>query len=97
MGALKRPELTNLPERDRASAVGEQTFSIGNLEALARRFTAAETKQLGQRFAPLDARLQTETEHFVPSLASKPSRWAQEHMPADFDLDDFIASWSQAA
>ena len=97
MGALKRPELTNLPERERASAVGEQTFSIGNLEALARRFTAAETKLLGQRFAPLDARLQTETEHFVPSLASKPSRWAQEHMPADFDLHNFIASWSQAA
>ncbi len=97
IGELKRPELANLPERERASAVGEQTFSIGNLEALARRFTAVETKLLGQRFAPLDARLQTETEHFVPSLASKPSRWAQEHMPADFDLDDFIASWSQAA
>ena len=97
LGALKRPELANLPERERASAVGEQTFSIGNLEALARRFTAAETKLLGERFAPLDARLQTETEHFVPSLASKPTRWAQEHMPAVFDLDEFIASWRQAA
>ena len=40
IGALKRPELANLPVRERASAVGEQTFSIGNLEALARRFTA---------------------------------------------------------
>ena len=97
IGVLKGPELANLPVRERASAVGEQTFSIANLEALARRFTAAETKLLGQRFAPLDARLQTETEHFVPSLASKPSRWAQEHMPTDFDLDEFIASWSQAA
>lgn len=97
MSALKRPELANLPERERASAVGERTFSIGNLEALARRFTAAETKLLGQRFGPLDARLQLETEHFVPSLASKPTRYAQEHMPDDFDVDDFIASWSNAA
>jgi len=97
MGALNRPELADLPERDRASAVGEQTFSIGNLEALARRFTDAEAKLLGQRFAPLDARLQMETEHFVPSLASKPTRYAQEHMPDDFDVDDFIASWSKAA
>ena len=97
IGELKRPELTGLSERERASAVGEHAFSIGSLEALARRFTAAETKLLGQRFAPLDARLQTETVHFVPSLASKPSRWAQEHMPAGLDLDDFVASWSQAA
>ncbi len=97
MGALKRPEVANLPERERASAVGEQTFSIRNLESLARRFTGSETKLLGQRFAPLDARLQLETEHFVPSLASKPTRYAQEHMPDRFDLDDFIASWSNAA
>ena len=97
IGTLKRPEIANLPERERASAVGEQTFSISNLESLARRFTAAETKLLGQRFAPLDARLQLETEHFVPSLSSKPTRYAQEHMPADFGVDDFIASWSTAA
>ncbi|MCY3748078.1 MAG: phytanoyl-CoA dioxygenase family protein [Chloroflexi bacterium] len=97
MSALRRPELDNLPARERASAVGEQPFSIGNLEALARRFTAAETKLLGQRFAPLDAKLQMESEHFVPSLASKPTRYAQEHMPDDFDVDDFIASWSTAA
>ena len=97
MGALKRPEVANLPERERASAVGEQTFCISNLESLAQRFTGPETKLLGQRFAPLDARLQMETEHFVPSLASKPTRYAQEHMPDDFGLDDFIASWSAAA
>ncbi|MYD93863.1 MAG: phytanoyl-CoA dioxygenase family protein [Chloroflexi bacterium] len=97
MGALKRPELADLPDRERASAVGEQTFSISNLEALARRFTTAETKLLQQRFVPLDAKLQMETEHFVPSLASQPSRYAQEHMPDDFGLDDFIANWSKAA
>ena len=97
MGALKRPDLADLPERERASAVGEQTFSISNLEALARRFTAAETKLLGLRFAPLDAKLQMETEHFVPSLASEPSRYAQEHMPEDFGVDDFVAGWSKAA
>jgi hypothetical protein len=97
IGALNRPKLADLPERERASAVGEQAFSIGNLEALARRFTAEETNLLAQRFEPLNARLQTETEHFVPSLASRPSRWAQEHMPADFDLNDFITSWSKAA
>jgi len=97
MGALKSPQLANLPERERAAAVGEQPFSISNLESLARRFTAAEAKLLGQRLAPLDARLQLETEHFVPSLASKPTRYSQEHMPPGFDLDDFIASWSKAA
>ena len=97
IGALKRPELANLPEGERASAVGEQTFSISNLEALARRFTVAETRLLGQRFESLDAKLQMEAEQFVPSLSSRPTRYAQEQMPADFGLDDFIASWSNAA
>ena len=97
IGTLKRPEVAGLPARERASTVGEQTFSISNLDALARRFTAAEAERLERRFAPLHARLLTETEQFVPGFQSGPTRYRFEDMPPDFEVDDFIASWSQAA
>ena len=97
IGALKRPEVAALPEPERAAAVGEQTFSISNLDTLADRFTAAEAERLERRFAPLHASLLTETEQFVPGFQSGPSRYRFEHMPPDFEVDDFIATWSEAA
>ena len=97
IGRLKRPEVAGLPEPARAAAVGELSFSISNIDALADRFTAAETDRLLQRFAPLDARLHTETEQFVPGFQSGPTRHRFEHMPPDFEVADFIASWNQTA
>ena len=94
---LKRPEVAGLPERERAAAVGEEPFSIRNFDDLAQRFTAAEAKLLGRQFATLDAKLQTETNQFVPGSSSNPTRYAREEMPADFDVDEFIASWDEAA
>ena len=97
IGTLKRPEVAGLLEPARAAAVGELSFSISNIDALADRFTAAETDRLAQRFAPLRARLHTETEQFVPGFQSGPTRHRFEHMPPDFEVDDFIASWNGAA
>ena len=98
IGTLKRPEVAGLPERERAQAVGEQTWgSFTSFNNLAQRFTAAEAELLGWRFAPLDAKLQTETEQFVSGFQSGPTRYAREEMPADFDVDEFIASWDEAA
>lgn len=94
-GTPKRPEVAGLPQRERAATVGEQTFSISNLDVLADRFTTAETELLVQRFAPLDAKLHTETEQFVPGFQGGPSRHRLENMPPDFEADDFIASWKQ--
>lgn len=84
-----------MPERERAATVGEQTFSISNVDVLTDRFTTAETELLVQCFATLDAKLHTETEQFVPGLQGGPSRHRLEHMPPDFEVDDFIASRKQ--
>ena len=86
-----------MPERERAATAGEQTLSIRNLDVPADRCTSAETELLAQRFAPLDAKLHTETEQFVPGLQSGPSRHRFEHMPPDFEVDDFIASRQRTA
>ena len=98
IGTLRRPEVVGLPDAERALAVGEKTWgSFSTFDELAGRFTAAEAELLGRRFAALDTRLQTQTEQFVPGFQGGPTRYSPEHMPADFDVDQFIASWSEAA
>ena len=94
IGTLKRPEVAGLPVRERARAVGEETFSISSLDALARRFTAAETEVLGRRFAVLNARLNTGTDQLVPGFQGGPAPHVFEEMPANFEVDDFIGSWT---
>ena len=79
IATLNRPEVAGLPERERAAAVGEQTWgSFSNVDDLAQRFTAAEAERLGRRFAPSDAKLQTQTEQFRPGSSSDPTRYARE-------------------
>ena len=52
IATLKRPEIADLPERARAAAVGEQPFSMGYFNDLARRFTTRDAELLRQRFGP---------------------------------------------
>ena len=97
IGTLKRPEVAGLPDPERAQAVGEVSWgSFSIFEDLARRFTSAEAKLLGQRIAPLNAKLHAQTEQFVPGFQSGPTPHAFEDMPAGFGVDEFIASWGQA-
>jgi len=97
IGTLKRPEIAGLPDPERAQAVGEVSWgSLSIFEELAGRFTSAEADLLGQRIAPLNARLHAQTEQFVPGFQSGPTPHAFEDMPADFDVDEFITSWGEA-
>ena len=97
IGTLKSPEVVGRPERERAQAVGEQMWgAFSTFDDFARRFTAAEIALLGRRFESLNARLSTETEQFVPGFQSGPTPHAFEEMPAEFAVDDFIASWKAA-
>jgi hypothetical protein len=41
----------------------------------------------------LDAKLQTDTEQFVPGFQSKPMPYYFNEMPDGFDVEDFIDSW----
>ncbi len=97
IATLKRPKIADLPERARAAAVGEQPFSMGYFNALARRFTTDEAALLRQRFAALDARLQSEPQESVSGFQGGLTRYRREDMPTDFDVDEFIASWREAA
>ena len=64
-----------------------------NHEAIVgNRFTADEIDVLWQRFAPLDAALQTDLENYVPAFQIRgPTHYRLNEMPPDFGIDEFIA------
>ncbi len=91
---LKRPEFDTLPEQARKRAVTPHPFSLCWGEGFGRRFTPAEADILVQRFRHLDARLQSDGDQFEPGFQSQPMLYHFYRMPADADLDSFIADWS---
>jgi hypothetical protein len=62
-------------------------------EDLSPRFAPEELDTLWQRFAPLDAKLQADTEQYVPGFQSGPMTYYFNEMPDGFDVEDFIRSW----
>ena len=63
-------------------------------EPMHNRFTEPERKLLWQRFLPLDSALQTDSPQLVPGFQNKePTPYIFNEMPA-FDIDDFVASWT---
>ncbi len=84
---------SNLPADVRRRATNSHSITLNWGPAFAVRFSQAEADILWQRFKTLDAKLQAETEQFVPGFQSGPMRYFFEEMPDDFDVEDFIASW----
>ena len=91
---LKRPEIASLPPNGRATAVGHQRTSLCLLEELAQRFSPAEVDLLWERFAPLDVRLQSDSEQPKLGFQGGETRYANDEMPAHFGVEDFIAGWA---
>jgi len=56
-------------------------------------FSREEIDTLWQRFATLDAKLQSAVEQYTPGFQAQRMHYFFEEMPADFDVEDFIASW----
>ena len=86
--------LADISEALRRSALNPHAISINWGPQFADRFTLEETAALLRRFATLDRKLQADEEHFSPGYQSGPMRYFFNEMPADFGLNDFIASWS---
>ncbi len=86
--------LADISEALRRSALNPHAISINWGPQFADRFTLEETTALLRRFATLDRKLQADEEHFSPGYQSGPMRYFFNEMPADFGLNDFIASWN---
>ena len=61
---------------------------------MAHRFTPAEFERLWQRFATLDARLQTDAGQMVAGAQAKSTKYRIYEMPVNFGEEEFIASWT---
>ena len=59
---LRTPEIASLPLSARAKAVGDQRTSLYMAEEIAGRFSTEEVDLLRQRFAPLEASLDSDVE-----------------------------------
>ena len=68
-------------------------YDLMRYEQIGQHFAPQERASLWERFAPLDKRLKSDTEQFVPGFQSSPMPYCFEEMPAAFDVEDFIASW----
>ncbi len=90
---LKNSDFEQLPPEVRRRAANPHSISINWGPQFANRFSKAEADLLWQRFETLDAKLQADKEHFVPGFQSGPMRYFFNEMPADFGVEDFIASW----
>ena len=65
------------------------------LEDIAKRFSVEDLDTLWDRFAVLDAKLKTNQEEFNPGFQFGPSPYRFNAMPEDFEVEDFIASWTR--
>ena len=90
---LKNSDFEQLPPEVRRRAANPHSISINWGPQFANRFSKAEADLLWQRFETLDAKLQADKEHFVPGFQSGPMQYFFNEMPADFGVEDFIASW----
>ena len=62
-------------------------------QEIAQHFSSNELETLWGRFAPLDTKLQSDTEQYVPGFQSGPMKYYFNKMPSNFDIEDFVASW----
>ncbi|MBI4530073.1 MAG: phytanoyl-CoA dioxygenase family protein [Candidatus Latescibacteria bacterium] len=83
----------NLPPDERIRRLSEQWPSVHDFDRLVGKFSSSDVDQLCQRFRTLDEKLKLNTMQEVVGLQGGETQYNPHDMPADFEVDDFIASW----
>ena len=91
---LKSRDILKLPPEEQTDAIGEHRLNFHNYADFARRFSEEEAKQLWERFSTLFEKIESEIQRRVANRTSRVMRYRLTEMPAGFDVDDFIRSWS---
>ncbi|MDE2701377.1 MAG: hypothetical protein OXI23_21085, partial [Gemmatimonadota bacterium] len=91
----KDPPLQDIAEDLQRRLLGKHPITLNWGSKFAERFTPEEAHLLWDRFSPLEARLQSDEEHFVPGFQSIPMKHYFNEMPSDYSTADFIASWTE--
>lgn len=88
-------ELPEIPDDLRNRGKGFHAITLNWGPPFAEQFTKEEAATLWERFKPLDARLKTDEELYLPGFQSGPMHYYFNEMPADFGVADFIRTWGQ--
>ena len=91
---LNQPDVATLSPAEQAGQIGWPWESVEALKSIARRFTMAESDLLWRRFAVMDDRLKSDEDQYVPGFQTGPTKYIFYEMPANFEVEDFIASWN---
>lgn len=87
-------ELADIPDDFRNSGENSHAITLNWGPDFAEEwFTRDEASLLWERFQPLDARLKTDEEHFLPGFQSGAMRYYFNEMPPNYGVADFIENW----
>lgn len=96
MRDFKQLDVENLPADERRKKMKASWYGASVLfDNLDRRFSPSETDQLCERFEILDEKLKWPGERPAPGFQRGPSKYRCNEMPANFEVEDFIASWEK--
>lgn len=90
---MREPELQGVPEGIRRWAFARHPTTLNWGAQFRDRFSPEEADLLWERFAPLDAKLQADTEQFVPGYQSGPMRYYFEEVPEDISVEALVSGW----
>lgn len=96
MLSFKQLDVDHLPPVERADKVRQHWFHSLLFDDLISRFSPQEVNQLADRFRTLDEKLRLPAESPSPGFHHATSIYNCIDMPADFDVEDFIASWAES-
>ncbi|MBI2191307.1 MAG: phytanoyl-CoA dioxygenase family protein [Planctomycetes bacterium] len=89
----KHPETENVPVRIRNASRAQHPITLNWGPAFSERFTVQEAEALWERFSPLEARLQSDREHFEPGFQAEPMRHYFSRMPHEVSMEAFLSTW----
>ena len=90
-----RPEFDSLSQEARGPATMSHPITLQWGVPIAEQFSFDEARVLWERYKTVDARIQSDQEQAAPGYENRPSHYHFNKMPADFGIDDFIASWDE--
>ena len=86
-------DLADIPDDLKNRGKGFHAITLNWGPPFAERFTKAEAAIVWERFKPLDARLKTDEEQYLPGFQSGPMHYYFNEMPDNFGVADFIKTW----
>ena len=92
---LNRPDVSQLSDASaRAGAIAWPLDSLYLLEEIAQQFSVNESDTLWSRFVPMENRLKSDEDQYIPGFQTGPTKYFFNDMPANYNLENFMVAWN---